>query len=252
MEKKPTQLYRHFDVSGILLYVGISLSTAQRLSQHMSGSKWAAEITAVKIEHFPSREEAEEAERLAIVKEKPVWNVVHNRPEKPKKEAAHRIPRVSKQNIDAALTAIDFMAGLMDRLRELSVMADIKDGEYGGNQGFVFTTEAPMTSEDLGLDSVMQNTGFSTGRGGANLCSYRTVTTPEITAHAIWVMPPERLISFCSNALFGHLEDLVSVLEKYQMAYDQFEAKCRVERNFLSFKTKKPAFAGFLPLQPDS
>ena len=36
------QLYRHFDCDGVLLYVGISLSTVARLCEHKHSSKWYA------------------------------------------------------------------------------------------------------------------------------------------------------------------------------------------------------------------
>ena len=74
---KPTHLYRHFSKDGELLYVGVSLSTLQRLGQHASNSEWYARIARVDIEQFPSREEALEAERRAIMDERPKHNIVH-------------------------------------------------------------------------------------------------------------------------------------------------------------------------------
>ena len=70
-----TQLYRHFDESRSLLYVGISLSTFNRLSQHRDHSDWFKTITNVTIEHFPTREEAMAAERKAIKSENPKFNI---------------------------------------------------------------------------------------------------------------------------------------------------------------------------------
>lgn len=68
-------LYRHFDESGTLLYVGISLSALYRLSQHRnSGATWVDSIRTVKIEKFDSRESAVRAERNAIAKEAPLYN----------------------------------------------------------------------------------------------------------------------------------------------------------------------------------
>lgn len=74
-----TALYRHFNQSGDLLYVGISKSAIMRLGQHMHGSSWAQEIARVDVEHLPSREEALKAEKLAIESERPRWNKIHNR-----------------------------------------------------------------------------------------------------------------------------------------------------------------------------
>jgi excinuclease UvrABC nuclease subunit len=70
-----TQLYRHFDKNNNLLYVGISLSTFNRLSQHRDHSKWFFNITNVAIEHFATREEALAAERKAIKSENPKFNI---------------------------------------------------------------------------------------------------------------------------------------------------------------------------------
>ena len=70
-----TQLYRHFDENNNLLYVGISLSTFNRLSQHRDHSEWFKQIKNVTIEHFATREEAMAAERKAIKSEAPKFNI---------------------------------------------------------------------------------------------------------------------------------------------------------------------------------
>lgn len=70
-----TALYRHFDRSGRLLYVGISLSVVRRLSEH--GAKpWARDIASVTIEKFQTREGALAAEMAAIGAEEPMHNIV--------------------------------------------------------------------------------------------------------------------------------------------------------------------------------
>lgn len=80
-------LYRHFDAENRLLYVGISLSTLQRLGQHKSNSEWFRLISVVKIEEFPDIEKAKKAERDAIKKEKPLYNIAHKEIIKEKKES---------------------------------------------------------------------------------------------------------------------------------------------------------------------
>jgi len=75
---KPTCLYRHYDKDDNLLYVGISLSAYTRLSQHKSNSEWAATAVKMTTEPFNSRVDALEAEKKAIINEKPLFNVVHN------------------------------------------------------------------------------------------------------------------------------------------------------------------------------
>jgi hypothetical protein len=71
-----TNLYRHFDVSGNLLYVGISLSAVGRLAQHMGGSEWKYQIARVEIKTLESRDTALEAEAIAIRTEFPAWNKI--------------------------------------------------------------------------------------------------------------------------------------------------------------------------------
>jgi hypothetical protein len=67
------ELYRHFDASGKLLYVGISLFAIRRLAQH-GDSAWFSQIAIVKIERFPDRETAALAEAIAINFERPAFN----------------------------------------------------------------------------------------------------------------------------------------------------------------------------------
>lgn len=77
-------LYRHFDASGLLLYVGISLSVFKRLAQHRQVSPWFDLITKVTIETYTSREEALVAERKAVEQESPKFNKVYKLSELPK------------------------------------------------------------------------------------------------------------------------------------------------------------------------
>ena len=76
---KPTHLYRAYDHVGTLLYVGISLNTLNRVSQHRTdASPWFPNMARLEMQAFASREEAEAAERAAIRSEKPRHNICHN------------------------------------------------------------------------------------------------------------------------------------------------------------------------------
>jgi hypothetical protein len=68
------QLYRHFNADGDLLYVGVSLSALARQVSHRR-SHWAHEIVRIEIEYCADRKEAERLEALAILAEKPRYNV---------------------------------------------------------------------------------------------------------------------------------------------------------------------------------
>lgn len=72
-----TALYRHFDASGELLYVGISLSAVQRLAQHRQTAQWFDRIARIDIEWHDSREQALAAEIQAIMHEQPKCNIQH-------------------------------------------------------------------------------------------------------------------------------------------------------------------------------
>lgn len=78
-KEKAFHLYRHFDSSGTLLYVGVSLSALNRLAAHESGSHWYWRISRVEVTNCKTRQESLDAEVDAIVKEKPLFNIVHNK-----------------------------------------------------------------------------------------------------------------------------------------------------------------------------
>jgi hypothetical protein len=67
-------LYRHYDVAGGLLYVGITRDPDARSKQHLAGP-FGDQIATTSVSWFPDRDAAEEAERLAIRDESPEYNV---------------------------------------------------------------------------------------------------------------------------------------------------------------------------------
>lgn len=77
MSGSPTALYRYFAEDGRLLYVGVTGKLLDRASQHRFHKGWQPHIRTATIEHFPTREEALEAEKLAIARESPEFNVQH-------------------------------------------------------------------------------------------------------------------------------------------------------------------------------
>ena len=71
-------LYRQYGIDGDLLYVGISLEPLRRQNRHMNFANWRSNIFRILVEPFETREEALEAERVAIRQEFPKFNNVHN------------------------------------------------------------------------------------------------------------------------------------------------------------------------------
>ena len=72
-----TTLYRHFNSAGELLYVGISTNAYNRYKQHRQEKNWVNQVTSITLERFNRREFAIEAEKIAIEKENPKYNVIH-------------------------------------------------------------------------------------------------------------------------------------------------------------------------------
>jgi hypothetical protein len=70
-------LYRFFNTSGDLLYIGITGNTTQRFRQHADHKPWWPEVADVRLEYLPSRAELVAVERLSIVREHPRYNIIH-------------------------------------------------------------------------------------------------------------------------------------------------------------------------------
>lgn len=76
-DTEKTCLYRHFDKSGVLLYVGIARDHQSRLKSHSRYADWKYDIATVTVEYFETRTEAGRAEIKAIQTEKPLHNIAH-------------------------------------------------------------------------------------------------------------------------------------------------------------------------------
>jgi predicted GIY-YIG superfamily endonuclease len=74
-------LYRFYDQSGALLYVGISNDFAGRLRAHERSSGFFKDVQSITLERYSTRDEVIAAEKLAIQTELPLhnkaWNIYH-------------------------------------------------------------------------------------------------------------------------------------------------------------------------------
>jgi predicted GIY-YIG superfamily endonuclease len=74
-------LYRFYDQSGLLLYVGISNNFATRLRAHERSSGFFKDVESITLERYATRDEVVAAEKLAIQTELPLhnkaWNVYY-------------------------------------------------------------------------------------------------------------------------------------------------------------------------------
>jgi predicted GIY-YIG superfamily endonuclease len=73
-----TVLYRFYDGKNELLYIGVTNNILRRMRQHLRDKDWAKEIHSTKVEYFNERIYALEAEKKAIVAEKPKYNSTYN------------------------------------------------------------------------------------------------------------------------------------------------------------------------------
>ncbi|NIL57102.1 GIY-YIG nuclease family protein [Salinispora arenicola] len=73
-------LYRFFAVDGTLLYIGVTGTPRARWSHHSKTKDEWRRVDTIKVEHLDSREELEAAEKAAIKAERPLWNLIHNKP----------------------------------------------------------------------------------------------------------------------------------------------------------------------------
>jgi predicted GIY-YIG superfamily endonuclease len=72
-------LYRFYDATGALLYIGITADPGSRWRKHAQDKPWWHEVANIVVERHLTRTEVLEAERLAILAEHPRYNIVHNR-----------------------------------------------------------------------------------------------------------------------------------------------------------------------------
>lgn len=75
---EPYILYRYYDERDILIYIGISGGFISRQRTHMTKSRWMPLAVRSTIQRCDTVGELEEAERVAIATERPIFNVQHN------------------------------------------------------------------------------------------------------------------------------------------------------------------------------
>lgn len=74
----PTSVYRYYDATGVLLYVGITRRATSRNLEHYAKSEWWEFVARQDVEHFPDRPSALHEERSLIQRHHPPFNRQHN------------------------------------------------------------------------------------------------------------------------------------------------------------------------------
>lgn len=76
--RAPLVLYRFFDASDALLYIGITNQPQVRFGQHRTDKRWFKDVVRSTMQHFTTRGDLEAAEIRAIQTEKPRYNIRHS------------------------------------------------------------------------------------------------------------------------------------------------------------------------------
>lgn len=88
----PHFVYRLYDATETLIYVGLTGSIAHRMRQHQADKPWWSEVARVEVQQCEDRRAAADLERALIVRHTPCHNVVHM----PKAEPAVFGPKFRK------------------------------------------------------------------------------------------------------------------------------------------------------------
>lgn len=107
-----TTLYRYYDADGNLLYVGITDSISRRAHQHHKNAQWHEHAVRAELEHFRNREDALQAESIAIREEEPLYNIAGS----------------NQFDTDLALHWIDLKEGVLKDPIHADVLQYIVDG----------------------------------------------------------------------------------------------------------------------------
>lgn len=155
---KTHKLYRHFDATGRLLYIGITNSPLTRLSQHLRTSHWSDDIARMDIECYSSQALAKEAEKAAIELEAPPFNINHQLPNRTSNRAKNgRIVVARDRAFDArhVSQSIRDVAALLSRIsiaaQNVKIEGDLPSSTF---LGISFTLPNNVYEEEQGLDEL--------------------------------------------------------------------------------------------------
>lgn len=90
-------LYRFFNASGELLYIGVTQDPQARFKSHQYDKSWFSEVASSTMEHFSSRQELIAAELAAIRRESPKYNVAGTWQPKPPPKSELRLRKARAQ-----------------------------------------------------------------------------------------------------------------------------------------------------------
>jgi hypothetical protein len=121
-------LYRFYDASGALLYVGITAKPIRRFRDHQKTKDWWIEVSNIRVENFSSRIELIYGERRAIVHEKPLYNITYNNHSEADAESLSAAARYTLEQATELICGRD--SGLRNPQRWVAMR--LRRGEFGG------------------------------------------------------------------------------------------------------------------------
>lgn len=135
-----TAVYRLFDSSGTLLYIGISEKPKQRFQSHANSKDWWPNVARHTIEWCDDRPTAEAAEVAAIHAEAPLYNRDDNPWAPPK-------PPLGPNEVSSTIAR----ANMGDLLKAVRILCEIKFlVHYGKRQAALVPTQLGEMAERVG------------------------------------------------------------------------------------------------------
>lgn len=125
---EPTDVYRAFDASGRLLYVGVTARLNQRIHEHRSTKDWWSEVAEIQSETYPGRATALAVEHSAVANERPIYNIArgglrdHSGGEADPSAfvmRSRKLLRADGERIDTAADAVDSLSPEVGSVEEV-------------------------------------------------------------------------------------------------------------------------------------
>jgi predicted GIY-YIG superfamily endonuclease len=118
-----TALYRLYDDSDVLLYIGATNNAAVRWAKHAAEKPWWGDVRRQDITWFADRPTALKAEKEAIRREQPKYNLEHTAPDAPDADEADWGYRAIAEDLVARMERGEFPPG-----QPIPTVADLMAG----------------------------------------------------------------------------------------------------------------------------
>lgn len=178
-----TAIYRFFDGSDRIIYVGISNNPRARWEGHAADKPWWTDVATREIEWFDTRKDAERAERQEISAHSPRWNVAPGMPDRsqPKVRRTLRKGWTPPDSLVELFARYEREQGAVGKLRddlERAIIAEMHAGVSGVRMAKFFPWE-PETFRRLakkaGVAPLRESTVISARKAAVGLLTHDEV-----------------------------------------------------------------------------